>query len=145
MTGTRYGLEIWYRCGKRVNTNSQKVFGANSHVCISYRGKTNRGAFLLLILNRVMMRNKFRSSLQISEILFVSTVKISNALCWSIPKETKVKVFSVCSHVASYISYHILENFLSRIFSQGFSPKNLWCKISNGYKLIRSQTSCAYY
>ena len=34
-TGTRYGLEITYECGKRVKTKSQKVLGANSYVCRS--------------------------------------------------------------------------------------------------------------
>ena len=29
-TGARYGLGILHQCGKRVKTNSQKVFGANS-------------------------------------------------------------------------------------------------------------------
>ena len=39
--------------GKRIKTKSQTVFGANSYVCISYRGKTGRGVGgLLLILNR---------------------------------------------------------------------------------------------
>ena len=39
---------------KRVKTNSQKVLGANSYVCRSYRGKTSRGGlFVALILNRV--------------------------------------------------------------------------------------------
>ena len=39
-----------------VKTKSQKVLVANSYVCISYRGKTGRGAFLPpppQILNRV--------------------------------------------------------------------------------------------
>ena len=112
-------LEILCRCGKRVITKSQKVLGANSYVCISYRGKSGRVAFLLPILNRVMMRNKFRSSLQISEILFVSTVKISNALCWSIPKEAKVKSLLISPTrgiILSYIRKFSLKNFLARIF-----------------------------
>ena len=33
-------LEILHQCGKRVKTKSQKVLGANSYVCRSYRGKT---------------------------------------------------------------------------------------------------------
>ena len=41
----------------RVKTKSQKIFGAKSNVCRSYRGKTGRGAFLhpppLIIMNRV--------------------------------------------------------------------------------------------
>ena len=44
------------KCGKRVKTKTQKVFGANSYVCRSYRGTTDRvGCFapLLPILNRV--------------------------------------------------------------------------------------------
>ena len=35
--------EILRQCGKRFKTKSQKVFGANSYICISYRGKTDRG------------------------------------------------------------------------------------------------------
>ena len=35
-----YGLEILNQCGKRVETKSQKVFGANSYACRSYSGKT---------------------------------------------------------------------------------------------------------
>ena len=38
-TGTRYKLDILYQCGKRVETKTQKVFGAKSYVCRSYRGK----------------------------------------------------------------------------------------------------------
>ena len=34
------GLEILHQCGKRVKTKSQKVLGANSYVCRSYRRKT---------------------------------------------------------------------------------------------------------
>ena len=43
-TDTRYKLEILHQCGKRVKTKSQKVLGANSYICRSYRGKTGRGA-----------------------------------------------------------------------------------------------------
>ena len=39
-TGTRYSLEILHQGGKRVKTKSQKVLGANSYVCRSYKGKT---------------------------------------------------------------------------------------------------------
>ena len=52
-TDTRYKLEILHQCRKRVKTKSQNVFGANSYVCRSYRGKIAREAFLLSpILNR---------------------------------------------------------------------------------------------
>ena len=46
-TGNRYGLEPLHQCGKRVKIKSQKVLGANSQVCRSYRRKadTGRGAF----------------------------------------------------------------------------------------------------
>ena len=37
-TGTRYGLEIVHQFAKRVKTKSQKISGANSYVCRSYRG-----------------------------------------------------------------------------------------------------------
>ena len=49
--------KLLHHCGKRVKTKSQKVFGANSYVCRSYRGKTGRGmgSFCppIPILNRV--------------------------------------------------------------------------------------------
>ena len=35
--------EILRQCGKRIETKSQKVLGANSYVCRSCRGKTGRG------------------------------------------------------------------------------------------------------
>ena len=44
----RYGLEILHQFGKRIKTKSQKVCGANSYVCRSYRGKTSRGAAFIL-------------------------------------------------------------------------------------------------
>ena len=44
--GTRYGLEILLQCGKKVKTKSQKVLGANSNICRSYKEKTGRDAFL---------------------------------------------------------------------------------------------------
>ena len=37
-----YGLELLHQCGKRVKTKSLKDLGANSHVCKTYRGKTDR-------------------------------------------------------------------------------------------------------
>ena len=37
-----YGLQVLHQYGKRVKTKSQKVFGTNSYVCKSYRGKTGR-------------------------------------------------------------------------------------------------------
>ena len=44
---------------KRVNTKSQKVLGANSCVCRSYRGKTDRGpSGPSSILNRVKKNKK---------------------------------------------------------------------------------------
>ena len=43
MTGNKYKLKILQECGKRVKTKSQKVLGANSYVCRSYRGKTGMG------------------------------------------------------------------------------------------------------
>ena len=39
---TRYELEILDQCGIRVKTKSQKVLGAYSYFCRSYRGKTGR-------------------------------------------------------------------------------------------------------
>ena len=46
-----------HQCGKKVTTKSQKVLGANSYICKSFKGKNwlRVGAFLapLPILNRV--------------------------------------------------------------------------------------------
>ena len=41
----RYDLDVLQQCGKRVKTKSQKVLGAKSYVCRSYRGKTGGGSF----------------------------------------------------------------------------------------------------
>ena len=41
-TGARYKFEILHQSLK-LKTKSQKVLGANSYVCKSYRGKTGRG------------------------------------------------------------------------------------------------------
>ena len=46
-TGTRYELDIFRQCGKKVKTKSQKVLWVSSYVCRSYRGKTCRGLFCL--------------------------------------------------------------------------------------------------
>ena len=43
-------LKFYTSVAKRVQTKSQKLLGANYHVCRSYRGKTGRGAFLPLPL-----------------------------------------------------------------------------------------------
>ena len=37
-----YDLENLHKRDKRVVTKSQKIFGANSYVCRSYRGKFGR-------------------------------------------------------------------------------------------------------
>ena len=39
---TWYGLEILHQRGRSVKTKSQKVLGANSYVCRSTRGKTDK-------------------------------------------------------------------------------------------------------
>ena len=39
-------FRILHQCDKRFKTKSQKVLGANSYVCRSYRGKIGRGTFL---------------------------------------------------------------------------------------------------
>ena len=49
-TGTRHSLENLHQYGKRVKIKSQKVFGATSYVCRSYRGKTGRGVVFQLQL-----------------------------------------------------------------------------------------------
>ena len=52
-----YELEILHQSVKRVKTKSEKVFGVNSYVCRSYRGKSGRGGLFdpppPSILNRV--------------------------------------------------------------------------------------------
>ena len=47
-----YELEILHHSGKRIQTKSHKVLGANSHVCRGYREKTGMGVWPL-ILNKV--------------------------------------------------------------------------------------------
>ena len=68
-TGTRYKLKTLQESVKRVKTKSKKVFGANSYVCRSYRGKTSTrgggggvGGKLVRtpILNRVKMGGLIR-------------------------------------------------------------------------------------
>ena len=51
-----YDLEVLHKCGKGVETKSQKVLGANSYVCRNYIGKTGRGPFCLPILSRVKIK-----------------------------------------------------------------------------------------
>ena len=45
-TGTRYGLKTLHKCGKKVETIIQKIFGSDPYVGSSYSGKTGRGGFL---------------------------------------------------------------------------------------------------
>ena len=42
-TGARCKLEILHQCAERARNKSQRVLGANSYVCRSYRRKTGRG------------------------------------------------------------------------------------------------------
>ena len=43
-----------HKCGKKLETKSQNLSGANSWVCRGYRGKTGRGSLLTPpILNRI--------------------------------------------------------------------------------------------
>ena len=44
-TGTRYDLEILHKCGKKVETKSQKILGSNPYIYRSYSRKTGRGPF----------------------------------------------------------------------------------------------------
>ena len=45
-TGLRCEHEILLQCGKRIETKTQEVLGANSSLCRSYLGKTGtRGLF----------------------------------------------------------------------------------------------------
>ena len=54
-----YDLENLHKRDKRVVTKSQKIFGANSYVCRSYRGKFGRWGLLApLIMNRVKVKLK---------------------------------------------------------------------------------------
>ena len=55
-TGTRYGFEILYQCGKKVKTkNYQRVLAVDFNVCRCYRGKTGRrwGLFVLKMSYKV--------------------------------------------------------------------------------------------
>ena len=45
-TGTRYDREILHKCGKKVETESQKILRCNPFICRSYSGKIGREAFL---------------------------------------------------------------------------------------------------
>ena len=51
-TGSMHDLEILHQCAKKVKARSQKILGANSYICRSYRGKSGTGAFAPM-LNRV--------------------------------------------------------------------------------------------
>ena len=44
-----YDLEILHKCGKRVETKSQKVFGASFDIYKSYRGKTGSEAVVFVL------------------------------------------------------------------------------------------------
>ena len=44
-TGSMHDLEILHQCAKKVKDWSQKILGANSYICRSYRGKSDTGAF----------------------------------------------------------------------------------------------------
>ena len=54
-------LSTIHHCGKRVETKSQKVFGANSYVCRSWKGKTGRGLFWLILSRIGLKLNSFIS------------------------------------------------------------------------------------
>ena len=53
----RYKLEILDQSVKKIKTKSQKVWGGNSYVYRSYRGKTGREGAPPPILNRVKKKN----------------------------------------------------------------------------------------
>ena len=57
-----YGLEILQKCGKKVETKSQKILGSNPNVCTSYSGETGRGMnlFKTFIKVRYILSGKFR-------------------------------------------------------------------------------------
>ena len=61
-----YGLDILHQRDKRVKTKSQRVLGANSYVCRSYRGKPGRGGLFAPppILNRVKITLIVKSECQ---------------------------------------------------------------------------------
>ena len=86
-TGTRYKFEILHQCGKRVKTESKKVFGASFYVCRSYRGKTSRrgGAFL------IPYHPSFPSWIGLKQpirIILKNILKI--LMVWSISKTTEL-------------------------------------------------------
>ena len=70
MTGTRYKLQILYQWGKRVKNKNEKVLGASSYACRSYRRKTSRGSFLppLPIRSWIGLIERFQPNLRDWEI-----------------------------------------------------------------------------
>ena len=86
-TGTSYKPETLRQCDKKVKTKSQKVFGANSYVCRSYRGKTGRGGLFLDMLQHSMQ--------EIPELQFVFVKVPGLQACSFIKKKLQHKFFSV--------------------------------------------------
>ena len=56
-TETSYGLVILYQCGKKIKTKSQTIFGVNSYICRSHRGKTGSGIGLMFPLQNRIQTN----------------------------------------------------------------------------------------
>ena len=65
-----YKLEILHQSVEMVKTKSQKVFGPNSFVCRSYRGKTDWGPCVESSIQNVVLRASRR---KISKILSCGT------------------------------------------------------------------------
>ena len=59
-TDTRYSLEILNQCEKRVETKSQKNFGATTYICRSFRGKTVREGLFALPLSWIWSKALFQ-------------------------------------------------------------------------------------
>ena len=63
-----YGLEILQKCGKKVETKSQKILGSNPNVCTNYSGETGRGTNLFktfikvgyILSGKISSRKSFR-------------------------------------------------------------------------------------
>ena len=62
-----------HQCGKKVKTKGQKVLGANSNVCRSYRGITDRVGVGLPIMNRVNIDLRFSEMKRFYWIKIINT------------------------------------------------------------------------
>ena len=113
MIGTRYELKILHQCGKRVKTKSQKVLGANSNVCRSYRGKTGRGGANITLPPHPSswVGLRFQHSLSMKISLGKSTkfpIPSESVLTTWISLKINLERVTICKRsFLHFISYHI--------------------------------------